>query len=91
MTKQAQSLRQQPPASGTPNARAFSADPLSSYTLPPQYYYDPRLYEQEREQIFFRNWQYVGHAAELREPGDYIVGSILDQKILVTRTDTGDL
>src|ERR1700684_4412122 len=71
--------------------RSFSADATHSYTLPPDYYYDPQLYEREREEIFFRNWQYVGHADQLRQPGDYIVGAILDQKIIVVRTEQGDL
>lgn len=72
-------------------ARSFSADPEHSYTLPAHYYYSPELYAKEREAIFFRNWQYVGHADQLKNPGDYVVGNVLDQRILVTRTESGAL
>jgi carnitine monooxygenase subunit len=71
---------------GRKSTTRFHSDAEKSYTLPPHYYYDRSVYEQERERIFFNSWQYVGHIGDLRNPGDYITGEILDQKVLVVRT-----
>lgn len=72
-------------------ARSFNANPELSYTLPAEYYYQPQYFEREKHEIFFKTWQYVGHVADLQKPGDYIVGSIIDQRILVVRADDGSL
>jgi choline monooxygenase len=63
----------------------FSPDPEHSGTLPAYYYYDTEIYEQEKKSIWFRNWQYVGLLENLKEPGDYITGKIIDQEIFVIR------
>ena len=35
--------------------------PEESFTLPNWMYTDPAVYELEKERIFYRTWQYVGH------------------------------
>ena len=45
----------------------FHPDPELSGTLPGHYYYDPDIYEREKEAIWFRTWQLVGVPARLRE------------------------
>jgi phenylpropionate dioxygenase-like ring-hydroxylating dioxygenase large terminal subunit len=63
----------------------FSPDAARSATLPAYYYYDPDVYEREKQEIFYKTWQYVGYLKDLQKAGDYITADIIDQKILVVR------
>ena len=69
----------------------FHPDPEHSATLPGSYYVDPEIYEREKEEVWFKTWQFVGYAADLRDPGDYITADLLDQKILISRGKDGAL
>ena len=71
--------------------REFSADPARSYTLPAHLYYDPAIFDAERQAIFYRTWQYVAHLADLAEPGSYVATRIIDQGVFVIRTGEGEL
>ncbi len=72
-------------------ADRFAADPGRSYTLPARYYYDPEIYEREKEAIFYRSWQFVGHAEKAANPGDYVTFKIHDQNVLIIRGQDGAL
>ena len=74
-----------------PTGNTFSPDPEHSGTLPAYYYYDPKIYEREKEAIWFRSWQLVGYLHDLQNTGDFITADLLDQKILVCRNKEGDL
>lgn len=65
--------------------KALHPDPARSYTLPARLYTAPEVFAQEREAVFFRSWQYVGHVEDLPEVGSYITCSIFDQNIFITR------
>jgi carnitine monooxygenase subunit len=69
----------------------FSPDPELSATLPASYYYDPQIFEREREQIWFKTWQYVGNLEDLTEAGSYVTHWILDQAVFVIRDKDGEL
>jgi choline monooxygenase len=71
--------------------KPLSDDAERSWTLPARYYIDPAIYEAEREKIFFKSWQYVGHKSQLANPGDYVTGYILDQPVFVLRDRSGEL
>ena len=49
-----------------------------SFTLPASWYTDPDIYEREKEAIFYRTWQYVGHKGFFKEPGDYMTVKICE-------------
>ena len=66
-------------------------DPLFSYTLPAEYYYDPEIFEREKEEIWFKTWQLVGYEHDLSEPGDFVSHDILGQKVFITRGKDGQL
>ena len=68
-----------------PPVDRFDEDPERSYTLPAAYYTDPAIFEREKEAIFFRSWQLVGHTSRLRNPGDYFTCRIFDQNLFVIR------
>ena len=60
-------------------------------TLPGNFYFDPDQYDREKQNIFYRSWQYVGHVSMLAEPSTYLVREIDDESILVTRSHDGEL
>lgn len=62
------------PATGTPKS-----------ALAPRYYLDPAVFETERARVFFRTWQYAGHASQLQKAGDYFTFSVLDQSLFCVR------
>jgi phenylpropionate dioxygenase-like ring-hydroxylating dioxygenase large terminal subunit len=69
----------------------LSENVSESYTLSSEFYLSADLYEQEKEKIFYRSWQYVAHESMLQNPGDYITLKICDQNIFAIRTDEGDV
>ena len=58
-------------------------------TLPSPYYYDPDIFEQEKERIFYDSWVGVGRVEEVAKAGDYVVREIGDQGVVVVRTKVG--
>lgn len=56
--------------------------------LAARYYIDDAVLEKERA-LFFRSWQFAGHAAQLRAPGDFITLSIFDQNLFLVRDRAG--
>jgi phenylpropionate dioxygenase-like ring-hydroxylating dioxygenase large terminal subunit len=53
-------------------------------TLPWNTYSDPQFVAPERERIFARSWQYVGHTGQLAQPG-YFAALVGDIPVVVTR------
>src|SRR5262245_59409303 len=43
--------------------------PERSMTLPARYFYDPKVFEAERERVFYPAWHCVAHVSELAAPG----------------------
>lgn len=69
-----------------------AADALeTSWGLPYWFYTDPRVYELDLRSIFHREWQYVGPAAQVAEPGDVLIGQAGDVPVVVTRDPAGEL
>jgi phenylpropionate dioxygenase-like ring-hydroxylating dioxygenase large terminal subunit len=71
--------------------RPLSEDAERSWTLPARYYFDPAIFGAEREKIFFKSWQYVGHKSQVANPGDFITGYVVDQPVFVLRDRAGEL
>jgi choline monooxygenase len=53
-------------------------------------YSDPALEARERDRIFARSWQYVGHVGQLAAPG-YLAATVGDIPVVVTRDRGGEL
>ncbi len=60
-------------------------DASQSPTIPSRFYTDPNVLDLEREQIFSREWVFVGHVSELVSPGDYVVRKLYKESIAVVR------
>jgi phenylpropionate dioxygenase-like ring-hydroxylating dioxygenase large terminal subunit len=65
--------------------------PERAMTLPARYFYDERVFNAERENVFYPAWHCVAHVNELTEPGDYVTFDILDQSVIVMFGDNGEL
>ena len=66
-------------------------DPQASYTLPSYLYTDPAVYELEKENIFYRSWQFVAHKGSFSKPGDYVTVQICDQNLFVMMGNDDEL
>jgi choline monooxygenase len=60
-------------------------------TLPWSWYTDPAVLQLERERIFRRSWQYVGHTGEVAEPGSFVSTRVGDVPVVVVRDKDGAL
>jgi phenylpropionate dioxygenase-like ring-hydroxylating dioxygenase large terminal subunit len=54
-------------------------------------YTDPVIFEDELKKIWYRQWVYVAHESEIREPGDYVTKTIGLQQIIATRDEDGEI
>jgi phenylpropionate dioxygenase-like ring-hydroxylating dioxygenase large terminal subunit len=54
-------------------------------------YSDPALVARERERIFARSWQYVGHLGRLGDAAGYFASRVGDLPVVVTRERDGAL
>lgn len=50
-------------------------------------YYDPAVFEEELEKIWYRDWIYVAHESEIPQPGDYVTRQIGLQPVIVSRDE----
>jgi choline monooxygenase len=56
-----------------------------AWTLPAQRYTDPSVFAAEREKIFARSWQLVGHRRQVEKPGDYFTIDVAGEPLLIAR------
>jgi choline monooxygenase len=64
---------------------------VDTATLPWSWYSDPTVAERERERIFRRSWQYVGHLGELQGPGSYFASQAGGVPVVITLDRDGRL
>jgi choline monooxygenase len=56
-----------------------------AWTLPAPLYFDGDVAAQERDRVFARTWQVVGHKDQVANPGDYFTTQFLAEPLLVVR------
>lgn len=49
------------------------------------------IYELERDRLFSRTWQFLGHESEIPSPGDYVTRPIVDNEIILARDENGEI
>lgn len=69
----------------------FEQDLARASTLPAFAYTDAAILEAEREKIFAKTWQPIGHAEDVATPGTYLTANIDKKPLVVTRDAAGDL
>ncbi|WP_042355499.1 aromatic ring-hydroxylating oxygenase subunit alpha [Bacillus rubiinfantis] len=62
-----------------------------AHTLPSWMYTDPEVLKVEKQEIFTKTWQYVGHISQLRKPGDYFTTEVGDRPIILTHSQDGEI
>lgn len=60
-------------------------------TLPLSWYTDPAVLAAETSAIFARTWQYIGRAADVAQPGQFVTADIAGNPIVVVRDRDGSL
>src|SRR3990170_1313429 len=55
------------------------------YSLPGDFYSSELVYRAEVDRIWGRGWLFVGHACEIRNPGDYFTFSVGDDSLILIR------
>jgi choline monooxygenase len=56
-----------------------------AWTLPSRLYSHPAVCAAEREKIFARTWQVVGHAGQVTLPGDYFTTELIGEPLVFVR------
>lgn len=59
------------------------------HALPRAVYHEPVVYDSEMRRIFLKSWQYVGHASQIPDKGDYFLFEIADESVIVVRDGEG--
>lgn len=72
-------------------ADRFDPVPQRSYSLPARAYVQPGYLEVEREAIFYKSWQYVCQAEQLRRPGDFVTVDIQGRPVIAVTDQAGVL
>ena len=56
-----------------------------AWTLPAELYLDPSVAAQEKDRIFSRTWQVVGHDDQVAKAGDYFTTQLVGEPLLIVR------
>ena len=67
------------------------AEIARAWTLPSILYTDPRTWLAEKENIFARTWQVVGHVSQVENPGDYFTTELMGEPLLLVRGSDAQL
>lgn len=63
----------------------IDADISRAWSIPAVFYTDPEVWARERDRIFARAWQVVGHREQLLKPGDFFTTDLLGEPLLLVR------
>jgi Rieske 2Fe-2S family protein len=61
------------------------------YSLDQPFYIDPDYYQQDLEQIWYRDWLFIGHDCELPKPGSYITAQVGAYPVVIVRDTKGNI
>ena len=62
-----------------------------AWTLSAPLYTNPAVFAAEKERIFSRTWQVVGHGSQVSNPGDYFTTELIGEPLLLVRGGDGRL
>jgi choline monooxygenase len=69
----------------------IESDIARAWTLPSHLYTDPSGFAAEKERIFARSWQVVGHRDQVAKPGDYFTTELVGEPLVIVRGADGKL
>ena len=70
---------------------SIEQDASRAWTLPAQLYTDAAVYAAEKDKVFSRTWQVVGHHSQVENPGDYFTAELAGEPLLIVRGTGGEL
>ncbi|PND27964.1 aromatic ring-hydroxylating dioxygenase subunit alpha [Sinorhizobium sp. M4_45] len=59
------------------------------YSLDRAFYVDPGYYRQDLEQIWYKDWLFIGHDCEVPRPGNYFTVQVGDYPVVIVRDRQG--
>ena len=74
-----------------PGDAPFHRNPAKSHTLPARAYFDPAIWEAEKDAIFGRSWWCVGHVSRFKDPGKFVTVDVADESLFVVRDRQNEL
>ena len=66
-------------------------DLAAAETMPARWYTEPTFLEHEAEKIFYKTWQPVGRLEDVMRIGDFFACELLDQPLVVVRSQDNEL
>lgn len=69
----------------------FDDNAARAKSLDARCYTDPAVMAAERQAIFKKSWQFVGHVSKLAKPGDYAAFDVQGQPVFAVRAKDGSL
>jgi choline monooxygenase len=69
----------------------IDADISRAWSVPAPFYTDPAIFGREKERVFSRTWQVVGHRQQLSKPGDFFTTELVGEPLLLARGVQGEL
>lgn len=69
----------------------IESDIARAWTLPAALYTAPEVTVIEKEKIFSRTWQVVGHASQVANPGDFFTTELIGEPLVFVRGTDGQL
>lgn len=70
-------------------ADVANAPPDAPRSMPGRYYWDKEHYAHECATVLHQGWHCVGRADEVHNPGDYFTLTLLQEPIIIIRSDAG--
>ncbi len=67
------------------------SDIARAWTLPSDLYTSHDVWRSEKEKVFSRTWQVVGHAAQVTNPGDFFTTELIGEPLVLVRGVDGIL
>jgi phenylpropionate dioxygenase-like ring-hydroxylating dioxygenase large terminal subunit len=64
---------------------------LEAESLPPACYTDPQFFAAERDAVFMKAWNFIGHDDQVKNTGDYIAFELAGVHVIVARGRDGVL
>ncbi|WP_347309974.1 aromatic ring-hydroxylating oxygenase subunit alpha [Defluviimonas sp. SAOS-178_SWC] len=58
---------------------------VTEQTISSRFYTDESCFEFDKEQIFYKTWQFVGHISQLAKAGDYFTTKVADENLLIVK------
>ncbi|MGI8481488.1 MAG: aromatic ring-hydroxylating oxygenase subunit alpha [Chthoniobacterales bacterium] len=70
--------------------KKFQTFAAGAKTLAQRYFVSGKVYAEEQDQIFSRQWVLVGHQSQVSKPGDYFIANVAGESLIILRDKGGE-